>query len=202
MTREQDMALLLEYTRGESLIRHMLAVEAAMRAYAARLGQDVELWGTVGLLHDFDYEAFPDPAVHTVRGGEILAERGYPREVIRAIQTHNPKNGLNLPRESALEKCLMACDELCGFITAVALVRPSRSLSDLTAGSVVKKMKDRAFARQVSREEIRNGTAEFGVPLNEHVDFVIMAMRNIAGEIGLDGSLARRTGAETEEATS
>ncbi len=191
MTRERNVALLHEYVKNEGLRNHMLAVEAAMTAYARRLGEDEALWATVGLLHDFDWEAFPDAAEHTVKGGEILAGRGYPPEVIRAIHTHNPANNLGLEPETTLEKALYACDELCGFITAVALVRPSKSLDDLTAKSVVKKFKDKAFARQVSREDIKHGTEIFGVDLNEHVDFVIQAMKTIATELGLDGSLAR-----------
>jgi putative nucleotidyltransferase with HDIG domain len=191
MDRQSNMSLLAEYTRSQSLVRHMLAVEAAMRAYAAKLGQNEDVWGAVGLLHDFDYELYPDPAEHTVKGGDILTARGYPAEVIRAIQAHNPLNGLNLERRSPLEKALVACDELCGFITAVALVRPSRSLMDLKASSVTKKMKDKAFARQVSREEIRHGAEDFGVELNEHVDFVIQAMRGIAADLGLEGAASR-----------
>jgi len=191
MTREQNLALVEEFTKSDSLKKHMLAVEAAMVAYARKLGEDEALWGTVGLIHDFDWEAFPDPAEHTVKGGEILRERGYPDEVIHAIHTHNPANNLGLVPETTLEKALMACDELCGFITAVALVRPSKSLDDLKASSVVKKFKDKAFARQVNREEIRHGTEIFGVDLNEHVDFVIQAMRSISAELELDGSLAR-----------
>lgn len=191
MTREKNLALLHEYVKNEGLRNHMLAVEAAMVAYARKLGEDEALWSAVGLLHDFDWEAFPDAAEHTVKGGAILAERGYPPEFIKAIHTHNPANNLGLEPETNLEKALYACDELCGFITAVALVRPSKSLDDLTAKSVVKKFKDKAFARQVSREDILHGTELFGVGMNDHVDFVIQAMKTIATELGLDGSLAR-----------
>lgn len=189
MQRDQDLALLREFTANPSLIKHMLSVEAALRAYARRLGQDEELWGRVGLLHDFDYERWPALTDHTVRGGEILAERGYPAEVIRAIHAHNHGNGLNLHPESPLEKALMACDELCGFITAVTLVKPSKNLADVTAESVIKKMKDKAFARQVNREEIRQGAEAFGVDLKEHITFVIGALRERAAELGLDGRL-------------
>src|SRR5512140_2748680 len=185
MNREQDLALLREYTSNPSLVKHMIAVEAALRAYARKLGEDEELWGTVGLLHDFDYEKYPDMKEHTIRGAEILRERGYPEVVVRAILSHNDHNGLNLPRETPLEKALIACDELCGFITAVALVKPSRSLAEVAPESVLKKMKDKAFARQVNRDEIRGGTREFGVELKEHIAFVIEAMRGVAGELGL-----------------
>lgn len=191
MTRDQNLALVREFTANPSLVKHMLSVEAAMRACARKLGEDEELWGTVGLLHDFDYEKYPEITEHTLRGAEILRQRGYPEVVVRAILAHNEHNGLNLPRETVLEKGLVACDELCGFITAVALVKPGRSLDEVTADSVVKKMKDKAFARQVNREEIRRGAEEFGVELREHVAFVIEAMKSIAPELGLDGSLAR-----------
>jgi putative nucleotidyltransferase with HDIG domain len=183
------MALLREYTASQSLIKHMMSVEAAMRAYARKLGEDEELWGTVGLLHDFDYEKFPALTEHTVRGASILREAGYPENVIRAIQAHNDHNGLNLQRETPLEKALVACDELCGFITAVTLVKPSKSLADVSADSVIKKMKDKAFARQVNRDEIRQGTLDFGIELKEHVTFVIEAMKGVAPALGLDGSL-------------
>jgi putative nucleotidyltransferase with HDIG domain len=190
-TRERNMALLREYTASESLIKHMMSVEAAMRAYARKLGEDEELWGTVGLLHDFDYERYPELTEHTVKGAAILREAGYPEDVIRAIQAHNDHNGLNLQREKAVEKALVACDELCGFITAVTLVKPSKSLADVSAESVIKKMKDKAFARQVNREEIRQGTLEFGFELKEHVSFVIEAMKGEARALGLDGSLVQ-----------
>lgn len=200
MTRTDDLALLREHTQNPGLIKHMLAVEAALRAYARKLGQDEELWGTVGLLHDFDYERHPALTDHTVVGGRILAERGYPAEVIRAIHSHNSGNGLNLHPESRLEKALLACDELCGFITAVTLVKPSKSLADVTAESVVKKMKDKAFARQVNREEIRHGAEAFGVELKEHITFVIAAMHERAAELGLDGSAATPPDAPAAEA--
>ena len=190
MNHAANLELVREYTTNPSLVKHMLAVEAAMRAYARKLGEDEEVWGAVGLLHDFDYEKHPDLTAHTVVGALILKERGYPPEVIRAIQAHNDHNGLNLRRETPLEKALVACDELCGFITAVTLVKPSRSLDEVTPESVIKKMKDKAFARQVNRDEIRHGTEEFGVELKEHIAFVIEAMKSVAGDLGLDGNLA------------
>ena len=188
MNREQHLALVREFTANPALVKHMLAVEAAMRAYARKLGEDEELWGAVGLLHDFDYERWPALTEHTVRGSEILRERGYPETVIRAILSHNDHNGMNISRESAMEKALTACDELCGFITAVALVKPGKSLALVTADGVVKKMKDKAFARPVNREEIRHGAEAFGVDLKEHVNFVIEAMQSVAADLGLDGS--------------
>jgi putative nucleotidyltransferase with HDIG domain len=190
MNRDQQLALVREFTANPALVKHMLAVEAAMRAYAVKLGEDEELWGAVGLLHDFDYERWPALTEHTIRGADILRERGCPETMIRAILSHNEQNGLNLSRDSALEKALAACDELCGFITAVALVKPGKTLSLVTAEGVVKKMKDKAFARPVNREEIRHGAEAFGVELNDHVTFVIAAMQTVAAELGLDGSAA------------
>jgi putative nucleotidyltransferase with HDIG domain len=188
VTRDQDLALLGETTKNPGLIKHMLAVEAAMRAYARKLGQDEERWGSVGLLHDLDYELYPDPAEHSVRGARMLQEKDYPPEVVRAVLAHNEHNGLDLARETPLEKALAACDELCGFITAVALVRPSKSLAEVTPQSVLKKMKDKAFARQVNRDEIRRGAEEFGVELTGHIAFVIEAMQSCARDLGLDGA--------------
>lgn len=190
MDRARNLELLHQYTKNPGLVKHMLAVEAALVAYARKLGEDEALWSTVGLLHDFDYEQFPALTDHTVKGALILEEKGYSPLVIRAIQAHNDHNGLNLARETSLEKALAACDELCGFITAVTLVKPSKSLDEVTADSVVKKMKDKAFARQVSREDIRTGTEAFGVELKEHITFVIEAMKSVAAELGLDGSAA------------
>jgi putative nucleotidyltransferase with HDIG domain len=188
MTRDDHLALVREYTENPALVKHMLAVEAALRAYARKLGEDQELWGTVGLLHDFDYERWPALTEHTVRGAEILRERGYPEAVVRAILSHNDHNGLNLARESALEKALAACDELCGFITAVALVRPSKSVHEVAPESVIKKMKDKAFARQVNRDEIRHGAEAFGVDLKEHIGFVIGALCAVSDDLGLTGT--------------
>ena len=183
MSREDDLALLREYTRSDSLIKHMLAVEAAMRAYAGKLGEDEELWGTVGLLHDFDYERWPDPPDHPLQGSVILKERGYSEEIIYAIKSHADYLE-DCPRVSRLDKGLFACDELCGFITACALVRPTR-LAGLKAKSVRKKMKQVSFAAAVNRDDIVTGAEDFGVELNEHIDFCIAAMQGIAGELGL-----------------
>lgn len=183
MSRDQDVALLHEYTQSESLIKHMLAVESAMRAYAEKLGEDVEKWGRVGLLHDFDYERWPDPPDHPLKGSEILTERGYPDDVIYAIKSHADYLD-DCPRVSAMDKALYACDELCGFITACALVRPTR-LEGLKPKSVRKKMKTASFAASVNRDDIVNGAADFGVELNEHIDFCIAAMSTIANELGL-----------------
>jgi len=186
MTREEAWALLTEYTRGESLIRHALAVEAAMRAYARRFGADEEVWATVGLLHDFDYEKWPDPKDHPTRGAEILRARGVSEEVVTAILSH--AEYLGIPRTTPLMKTLFAVDELCGFLTAAALIRPSKSILDLEASSVKKRMKDKAFARNVKREDIVTGAEGLGVPLDEHIQFVIEAMRAVADDLGLRGS--------------
>lgn len=184
MSREQDIALLREFTSSESLIRHMLAVEAAMRAYARRFGEDEETWGRVGLLHDFDYERWPDPPDHPLKGAEILAERGYPEHVIYAIKSHADYLE-DCPRVSQLDKSLYACDELCGFITACAMVRPTR-LEGLKAKSVRKKMKQPSFAAAVNRDDITRGAEDLGVDLNEHIDFCIAAMQSIAADLGLE----------------
>jgi len=183
MSRTEDLALVREYTQNESLVRHMLAVEIAMRAYALRFGEDAEKWGTVGLLHDFDYERWPDPPDHPLRGAEILAARGYPAEVIYAIKSH-ADDLTDCPRVSRLDKALYACDELAGFITACALVRPTR-LEGLTARSVRKKMKQPSFAAAVNRDDIVRGAADLGVELDEHIAFVIGAMHKHAAELDL-----------------
>ena len=183
MTRADDLALLREYTNSDSLIKHMLAVESAMRAYARKLGEDEDTWGTVGLLHDFDYERWPDPPDHPLKGAEILKARGYADEIIYAIKSHADYLP-DCPRVSRLDKGLYACDELCGFITACALVRPTR-LEGLKASSVRKKMKSAGFAAAVKREDIVSGAEDFGVDLNEHIDFCINAMQGIAEELGL-----------------
>jgi len=185
MNREETLAIVHEYVKNENLVRHMLAVEAAMRFYAEKFQQDVETWGVVGLLHDFDWEIHPTLEQHPQDGAQILRERGAPEEIVRAILSHADHTGV--PRQSLMEKALAACDEITGLITAVALVRPSRSLHDLTASSVKKKWKDRAFAAGASREEIEKCTAEFNVPLWEHVENVIQAMRRIAPQLGLEG---------------
>src|SRR5712691_13287509 len=183
MSRADDLALVREYTLSDSLIKHMLAVEAAMRAYARRFGEDEETWGTVGLLHDFDYERWPNPPDHPLQGSRILKERGYPETVIYAIKSHADYL-TDCPRVSRLDKALYACDELCGFITACALVRPTR-LEGLEPKSVRKKMRQVSFAAAVRREDITNGAADLGVDLDEHIDFCIAALRSVAAELGL-----------------
>jgi putative nucleotidyltransferase with HDIG domain len=186
-TRDEAWALLTEWTQSESLRKHALAVEAAVRGYARTWGEDEDAWGLVALLHDFDYERFPTPADHPFRGCEELRRRGYPEWVMRAILSHASYSGV--ARESRLEKALFACDEMAGFVTAAALVRPSKSVLDLEAASVVKRMKDKAFARAVSREDLRAGADELGLPLETHVGNVIAFMRERAEAIGLRGSL-------------
>jgi len=184
--REAAWGLLTEFTQSESLRKHALAVEVCMRAYAKKMNSDPELWGVVGLLHDFDYDKYPSLEDHPYKGSEILQERGYSEEIRRAILSHASYTGVT--RESAMEKALFACDELAGFLTACALVKPGKSLAEVEAPSVKKKMKDKAFARSVNREDIVNGAAELGVPLEEHIAFCIEAMRGIAGELGLNGA--------------
>ena len=175
--------LLTEFTQSESLRKHALAVESCMRAYARKFGADEHLWSVVGLIHDFDYEKYPTAQEHPFRGNEILKERGYTDEVRRAIMSHADYTGVT--RETPMEKALFACDELTGFITAVALVKPGKSLAEVDAKSVRKKMKDKAFARSVSRDDIMNGAKELGVDLDEHIAFCIEAMNGIASELGL-----------------
>ncbi len=185
MTRSDAWGLLTEFTQSESLRKHALAVEACMRAYARKFGCDEERWGVVGLIHDFDYEKYPSLDDHPYKGNAILEERGVDEEVRRAILSHADYTGVT--RDSALEKSLFACDELAGFITATALVKPNKSLAEVDAKSVRKRMKDKAFARSVSREDIINGAAGLGVDLDEHIAFCIEAMKSIAGELGLAG---------------
>ena len=185
MTRDDAWSLLTEFTLSESLRKHALAVEACVRAYARKFGEDEEVWGLVGLIHDFDYEKYPSAEEHPFKGSEILKERGVSQEVRRAILSHANYSGM--PRESKLEKTLFACDELTGFITASALVKPNKSLAELDAKSVRKKMKDKAFARSVSRDDIINGAEDLGVDLEEHIAFCIEAMKAIAPELGLAG---------------
>ena len=184
MNRADAFALLNEYVKDQGLIRHMLAVEAAMRAYARKLAQDEERWGIVGLLHDFDYECWPDPPDHPLQGSAILRERGYPDDVIYAICSHADYLADRYPRVHPVDKALYACDELAGLITATALLRPN-GITDLTASSVRKKMKSKGFARNVKREDIERGAADFGVELTEHIQFEIDAMKTIAGELNL-----------------
>jgi putative nucleotidyltransferase with HDIG domain len=184
MNRADAYALLTEHVKDQGLVRHMLAVEAAMRAYARKLGQDEETWGTVGLLHDFDYERWPNAPDHPLKGSEILRQRGYPEEVIYAIKSHADYLP-DCPRVHLVDKALYACDELAGLVTAAALVRPG-GITDMTASSVKKKMKSKGFARNVKREDIDRGAADFGVDLTEHIQFIIDAMKPLAGELGLE----------------
>jgi len=186
MNRAQAWGLLTEFTQSESLRKHALAVESCMRAYARKFGENEETWAITGLLHDFDYERHPTPEEHPFVGEKILAERGYPEEIRRAILSHAQYSGV--PRQSKMEKTLFACDELAGFITACAMVKPSKSLAEVEAKSVRKKMKDKAFARAVSRSDITEGAAELGIELEEHIAFCVDAMRSVAGELGLAGS--------------
>jgi len=187
--RNAAWGLLTEFTQSESLRKHALAVEVCMRAYARKLRGDEDLWGVVGLIHDFDYEKYPSLEDHPYRGNDILKERGYSDEIRKAIMSHAEYTGV--PRETPMEKALFACDELAGFITASTLVKPSKSLDELDAKSVRKKMKDKAFARSVNRNDIIQGAAELGVDLDEHIAFCIEAMKGIAKQLGLDGSLAK-----------
>ena len=182
MNRESAWDLLCEYTKNENLRKHALAVEACLTAYARKFGEDEEKWAVVGVVHDFDYEIYPNAPDHPVKGSEILKEKGYPDEIRRAILGHADYTGV--PRDTQLAKVLFACDELAGFITACALVRPDR-LSMLEAKSVRKRMKDKAFARSVSREDILKSAEELAVPLDEHITFCIQAMREIADQLGL-----------------
>ena len=177
--------LLTEFTQSESLRKHAMAVEACMRAYARKFGADEELWGVVGLIHDFDYEKYPSSQEHPFKGNEILKERGYSDEIRRAIMSHAEYSGVS--RDTPMEKALFACDELAGFITAVALVKPSKSLAEVDAKSVRKKMKDKAFARSVSRDDIVNGARDLGLDLDEHIAFCIEALTGVAKELELEG---------------
>jgi putative nucleotidyltransferase with HDIG domain len=187
MSRQRAWALLTEYTASDSLRKHALAVEAAVRGYARLFGEDEEAWGLVALLHDFDYERWPSLEEHPFKGVEILKALDYPEWVTRAILSHADYSGV--PRESRLEKTLYACDEMAGFITAASLVRPSRSVLDLEASSVLKRMKDKAFARAVSRDDLRAGAALLELPLETHIANVISFMRVQADALGLSGSL-------------
>jgi predicted hydrolase (HD superfamily) len=186
-SRAEAWALLTEWTKSESLRKHALAVEAAVRGYARRFGEDEEAWAIVGILHDFDYERYPTSDDHPFRGCDELRRRGYPEWVMRAILSHAQYSGV--PRESRLEKSLFACDEMAGFVTAAALVRPSKSVLDLEASSVIKRMKDKAFARAVSRDDLRIGAQELGLPLDQHVTNVIESLREQADALGLRGTL-------------
>jgi putative nucleotidyltransferase with HDIG domain len=190
INRESAWSLLTEYTQSESLRKHALSVEACLRAYARKYGEDEELWGVTALLHDFDYERFPTPEEHPFVGNKILREKGYPEVILRAILSHANYSGVS--RDSKLEKALFACDELAGLITAATLVKPTKNIADLDAGSVRRKMKEKAFAKTVSREDITSGAADLGVELDEHITFCIEAMKGIAGELGLDGRMAAK----------
>jgi putative nucleotidyltransferase with HDIG domain len=185
MDRSHAFALLNEYVFDQSLVRHCQCVEAAMRAYARKLGHDEEKWGIVGLLHDFDYERWPNPPDHPLKGSEILRQRGYPEEVITCILSHADYLSDRYPRVQPMDMALYACDEITGLITATSLMRPT-GVTDLTAASVLKKMKSKGFARGVNREDVVRGAADFGVELTAHIQFVIDAMRGIAGELGLE----------------
>jgi putative nucleotidyltransferase with HDIG domain len=184
MNRPDALAIVHEFVKNENLVRHMLAVEAAMRFYAKKFGEDENTWGITGLLHDFDWEIHPTLEQHPQAGAPLLRERGVPEEIVRAILSHADHTGV--PRLSRMEKSLFACDEITGLITAVALVRPSRALSDLQVKSIKKKWKDRSFAAGANREEIARGAEEFGIDLWDHVGNVIQAMRLIAPELGFD----------------
>ena len=187
LSRDAAWRLLTEYTKSESLLKHALAVEAAVRGYARKFGESDAEWGIVALLHDFDYERWPTPENHPFRGCEILEAQGYPAWVRRAILSHADYSGV--PRESLLEKTLFACDEMAGFVTAATLVRPSKSVLDLEASSVIKRMKDKAFARGVKRDDLRAGAELLGLPLEEHISNVIGFMREQADALGLRGTL-------------
>src|SRR4029079_11303239 len=187
LSRDEAYALMTEYTQSESLRKHMLAVEASVRGYARLWGESEEDWAVVALLHDFDYERYPDQENHPFRGVEILKGKGYPEWVTRAILSHADYSGV--PRESRLEKTLYACDEMSGFVTAASLVRPSKSILDLEASSVIKRMKDKAFARAVNREDLRRGSEELGLALDVHIGNVIRFMRVQADALGLRGTL-------------
>jgi putative nucleotidyltransferase with HDIG domain len=182
-TRDDAWALLTEYTQSDSLRKHALAVEAAMKLYAERTGADVELWGNTGLLHDFDYERWPNAPDHPTQGMAILREQGWPEEMIHAIGGH--AQYLNIPRDTPLSRTLFAVDELCGFITAVAYTRPTRKVADVEVESVKRKLKAKAFAKSVSREDIAQGTDELGVPQDEHIANCITAMTHVAEALGL-----------------
>ena len=191
-TRDDAWKLLCEYTQSESLRKHMLAVETCVRAYARKSGADEETWGLAALLHDFDYERWPNAEhaadkEHPAEGAKILRDLGYSEEIIRAILSHADYSGVS--RQSPLEHTLYACDELAGFLTACSYVRPSKSILDLEVDSVKKRMKDKAFARGVNRDDVRNGAAELGIPLEEHIAFCIAAMRENADALGLRGNI-------------
>ena len=187
VTRDSALSLLCEWTQSDALRKHALAVESAVTYYARTFGENAEDWGVVALLHDFDYERYPTLENHPFRGAEFLREQGWPEWVIRAVLSH--ADHTNTPRESRLEHTLFACDEMAGFVTAASLIRPSKSVLDLEAPSVIRRMKDKAFARAVSRDDLRKGAEELGLPLADHITNVIAGMREHAEELGLKGSL-------------
>ena len=191
MTRAEALALVRQFVKNEGLVRHMLSVEAAMRFYAEKFGEDPETWGLIGLLHDFDWEIHPTLDQHPQDGAPMLRERGVPEEVIQDILSHADHLRDSVPRDTMRRKAIAACDEITGLITAVALVRPSRSLYDLEPSSVKKKWKDKAFAAGTSRSEMEQAAQEFGIDLWEHVGNVIQAMRRIAPELGLEGNIPK-----------
>ena len=183
MDRESALKVIQEYVKTDMLMKHLLAVEAVMRAYAQKAGEDEDQWGLAGLLHDFDWEAVPTAEQHPAFGADILRERGFPDHLVRAVLTHGDHTGGAL-RETKMEHTLFAVDELSGFVRAVTLVRPSKSLDDLTPRSVIKKMKDKSFARDVNREDITKGAQEIGVELEEHITFVIYSLKPVADQLG------------------
>lgn len=183
MNRTDALALIDEYVTNPNLKKHMLAVEAAMRAYARKFGEDEEWWGTIGLIHDFDYEKYPDIKDHPFKGAEILKSRGWPEDMIKTVLAHAEHTGE--PRDTLAKKTIFAVDELCGFIVAVALVKPNKKLSEVEVSSVKKKMKDKAFARQVNRQEIIQGAEELGVSLDDHIATVLRALQSISNDINL-----------------
>ncbi len=182
-SRDQALAILTEHTKGEGLLKHAYAVEAAMRHYAGMFGEDAEAWGAVGLLHDFDYERYPSLEDHPFKGAEILRSLGYDEELVQTILSHADHTGV--PRETKMQKTLFAVDELCGFVTAVTLVRPSKKIDEVEPSSVKKKLKDKAFARNVKREDIAAGAELLGLPLDDHIRNVIAAMKRVSSELGL-----------------
>jgi len=186
MNRADAFALLNEYVKDQALVRHMLAVEAAMRAYASKYGEDEEKWAVVGLLHDFDFEMHPNPEEHPVKGAEILRSLGVPEDIVYAILCH--ADYLGLERKTKMDRAIYAVDELTGFIVAVALVRPNKSIQEVEAAAVQKKMKDKGFARAVNREDITKGADQLGLKLDEHISYVIDALKPVAGELGIAGS--------------
>lgn len=189
-SREEAFALLQEYTQDPRLIKHMLGVEACMRAYARKYGEDEELWGITGLLHDLDYEKWPSPETHPLKGAEILRERGYPEELVYAVLSHANYLQHIAPRKTIMHHALFACDELSNFVIAVALVRPSKSIHEVDVAAVKKKLKDKRFAAGVSREDVYAGAEELGIPFEEHVAFVIEALKPVAAELGIAGTPA------------